>query len=250
MQIDRRSILTAAMACITTGTALKSRRGFSQGLVTEGRIPAPQPSQDIVNSIIDSLPSSDYVSTMVALANLGISAPLGPDQRPYNQRWPIHANPLLVRMRHDVGYFREIDDCTSWCGVAVGWCLKRSGRPFPPDCASSQSYLRYGTPAFSPTSGDLAVFTDYGNAARGHVAVFVGWSSKTTIEILGGNQQLSDGTNCSSGVPASVIVRRTASTDSRHSRSDGTIAGRYLNQLIQPPPPSGPPEMSTGPAVF
>jgi uncharacterized protein (TIGR02594 family) len=224
-------------------------RAQSRAIGIEGTIPPPPEAVDMATRLVNSTPT-DYVRAMEFLADLDKSGLKGPDGRPYNQRWPTHANPLLVAMWRDVGYKYATNDCMSWCGVSLGWCLKRSGRDIPKDCASSQAYLDYGTLVEDPIPGDIVVFTNYGDEGHGHVTLFRGVVAKGRIKVLGGNQQLSGATNCPSGFPISVIDEREMDTDTRHSLPSGKVTGHYVHRYIRPPAPTRAPAKPSGPVVM
>ena len=254
MMIDRRSLLGKAILGAGAAFAFGSKSALCQpfGAHTEGTLPPPPETLPVVDQIINSLPSTnDYVAIMAALANLDKSAPLGPDKLAYNRRWPLHANPLLVRMWKDVGYTYIANDCESWCGIAAAWCLMRSGRTLPKSPESSQSYLdRYGTVVETPVDGDLVVFTNYADASHGHVTIFRKHIDPTHIEVLGGNQQLSGGTNCGGGYPISVIDQRAMAIDTKAINADKSLSGHHVNKYIRPPAPTKAPAKPTGPIAL
>ena len=247
--LDRR---TALLAGASTGMALLTPSAWAGpgGLHTEGTIPPPQSAKDEAAAIINSLPTSDYVAVMEALSHLDTSAPKGPDGLPYNARWPKHANPLLVQMWRDLGVSYIANDCESWCGVAMGWCLQRTGRVIPKDSPSSQAYLTYGTVVTQPAPDDIVVFTNYGDAGHGHVTLFRRWIDDKTLEVLGGNQQLSGGTNCPNGFGISVIDQRPMAKDTKHTTASGKLSGHYVHRFVRPPAATLPPAKTTGPAQF
>lgn len=190
-----------------------------------GTLRAPEVDQQAARDILSSLPKSDYFAIMLALANLRQE---GSTHEPFNRRWKTYANPLLVDIWADMG-FPQANDCTSWCGITLAWCLKRDNRPVPKECASSQSYLKYGTAVEtkSPAHGDICVFTDTNDPAHGHVTIYNRTLDDTHIEVLGGNQRLSDETNCGHDTTANVIDLRSMPL------TTGTMS---LKGYVRPPP--------------
>lgn len=191
----------------------------------QGTLPAPQADKVAAQEIISRLPKTDYFAIMEALSKLDQTEKWSTNGEPFNRRWRKYANPLLVDIWTDMGQ-PKATDCTAWCAITLAWCLKRDGRPVPEDCASSQSYLKYGTPIGTPTRGDLCVFTNRGDSAHGHVTIYNRTLDAGHIEVLGANQGLSDPTNCGANITANVIDLRSMAT---------STTTHYLNRYIRPP---------------
>lgn len=161
------------------------------------------------NMIFNTLPSDSYVGVMQALADI---KQINADKEPYNRRWTVRANPLLVRIWNEMG-IKYSNDCVSFCGITLGWCMKRTGFAYPRHCESSQAWLNfkeYGKQVTTPQSGDICVFTDIQpqDKGQGHVTVFEGRSGPSRIIGLGANQRLAIATNCGKGYDANVVDKR------------------------------------------
>lgn len=228
MLYSRRQIVMGATATIVLPTAGLAKRPMF--IDTKGTKPAPLEDQKRAADIISHLPKDTYVNVMAALAALERTETPGSRGEPWNRRWHQYANPLLVRIWRDMGY-SESTDCTAWCGVTLGWCLKRSGWIPPLNCASSQSYLTYGTPVTNPQPGDLCIFTDFGDKSHGHVTIFVkALPTQKSVRVLGANQSLSEPTNCPGNLDVNVIDERTMALQTK---------GHYLHKYIRVPVHAG-----------
>ena len=223
-----------------------SRRQITQALVTTslvgaataptwampaGTWPAKSTDVDTANQIASTLPTHTYLDVMSSLSKLNT---VGTTGELFRARWKNYANPLIVRMFHDIGYATTplAGDCTSWCAAAVAWCLKRDGKPIPSQPASSQSFLDYGTAVGDPKIGDLCVFTDIADRAHGHVALFYGHAGGSRVKLLGGNQSSLGSTNCGAGYQRSSIDMIVLDTNPRKDRNVGFL---YLNKFVRPP---------------
>lgn len=92
-----------------------------------------------------------------------------------------------------VSYFKEIkaswvkNDDTAWCAAFVNWVLMKSGYAFNSKL-NARSFLEYGTPTKTPTTGDIVVFWRIApNTVYGHVGFFIK-EENDMIYCLGGNQ--------------------------------------------------------------
>ena len=157
---------------------------------------------------------------------------VGSTGEPFNSRWKTYANPLIVRFFHDIGYKRTPypGDCTPWCAATVSWCLKRAGHKLPKDPASSQSYLHYGNPVDEPKPGDICVFSDVGDRAHGHVALYLSRSGET-VSVVGGNQTGKSATNCGPGYRQSKIDVTEIPINTNKERKIGV---HYLRKYVRP----------------
>ena len=223
MVISRRGLIfaaTAAVALPLPGWA--SRRVFIDTLGVKPSLP-----EDVkrVPAILANLPTDNYLKLMQALANLGATEKPGSTGEPWNRRWREYANPLLVHIWNEMGYQADTD-CTAWCGVTLGWCLKRTGIKPPPDCASSQAYLNYFKETSTPQVGDICVFTNYGDATHGHVTIFENAvPAQKAVRVVGANQSLSIPTNCPGNVGVNVVDERVMALKT---------AGHFLNKYVRP----------------
>jgi uncharacterized protein (TIGR02594 family) len=190
---------------------------------------APQQDIDIANGIANRMPTNDHFEIMRALSGI---TDVGTTGELFNMRWKTFGNPLIVRFFHDIGYRKTPypGDCTPWCAATVSWCLKRAGKKIPRDPASSQSYLRYGQPVTDPRPGDIVVFTNIGDRAHGHVALFLSKSSDT-VEVLGGNQLGQSETNCGPGYRKSKITPVQMAINPTKSRA---VSIHYLAGYFRP----------------
>lgn len=79
------------------------------------------------------------------------------------------------------------NDDTAWCGLAMGYIIVKAGKPLPLkdyDILRALRYMNYGEPVNTPMLADVLVFDRTGG---GHVALYVGETSRT-YWCLGGNQ--------------------------------------------------------------
>ena len=221
MTMSRRGILGGGAAF----AVIAATQARAMSLLMLGTVTAPKADQIAARDIISRLPTDDYVAIMEALSKLDKTEHLSTSGEPFNRRWRHYANPLLVEIWNSMGYPYR-DDCTAWCGVTLGWCLKRAKRALPDDCSSSQSYLNYGIVVKNPAPGDICVFTNQGDSSHGHVTIYRSTLDAANIEVLGANQSLSDPTNCGSGITSNIIDQRSmALSTPRH----------YLNRYVRPP---------------
>ncbi len=234
MFIARRHILVgAAAATVFPATALAAtspRRDFFGWIIgTKGILPQNPADVKLLPQVLNEIPTTDYVAAMKALAGLDKNprVPKGSTNEPWNRRWRQYANPLLVHIWNEMGYTLK-NDCTAWCGVTLGWCLKRCGITPPNDPASSQSYLGWGdtVPLTMPKPGDICVFTDKGDAAHGHVTIFEkDLPAQKSVFVIGANQELSIPTNCPGNLGVNVVDERAMARVTPHHR---------LNQIRRP----------------
>ena len=193
---------------------------------------APVPADvDAANAIANAMPRDDHFAVMRKLAAITRTGSTG---ERFNYRWKRVANPLIIRFFHDIGYSSRSypNDCTPWCGATTAWCLKRTGHALPRDPASSQSYLNYGQRTANPVPGDICVFTDVGDAAHGHVGLFVSQTADT-IRIIGGNQLGVDRTGCGPGFRASRIDYMDLP---KNAQRDRKIDVHYFHAFVKPKP--------------
>ena len=214
MIINRRRFIKS------TGAILASELVTSRASALVGLHPAKPEDVQLANNIIGRLPSGNYVAIMRALADLDKkepwSSPHPPKSKrePFNRRWDYYANPLLVRIWHEMGY-PYMNDCEPFCGVTLGWTLKRSGIVPPGNCASSQSYLNWGVPVGVPKPGDIAVYTHARDRSKGHVGIYMATNPDGTYQVLGANQLMSEITTCGPGFTANIIDERPMPSSKR-----------------------------------
>jgi len=216
MFMTRRRTLAGVAATALTMNAAQAMMGTKQ---------APKADQDAARAILSRLPRTGYVAIMQALADLDKTEKWSTHNEPFNRRWQEYANPLLVDIWNEMGY-GYTNDCQPWCGITLGWCLKRAGYPVPKDCASSQVYLNYGTRTLNPVRGDICVFTNQNDKSHGHVTIYWDKVDDKNIRALGANQELSEGTNCPTGGTANVVDLRVMAL---------STTGHHLNRYVRPP---------------
>jgi uncharacterized protein (TIGR02594 family) len=236
MRLDRRSFLVGATASfVTSAQAADDRLQYREynfkdyfSLEEKGTYPSDPSDIEKANQIADRLSKDDHFKIMRELSQI---TDTGSTTEVFNERWRKFANPLIVRFFHDVGYKKTPypGDCTPWCAATTSWCLKRAGFPLPPDPASSQSFLRYGTRVSEPREGDLCVFTDVNDRAHGHVGMFVKLIGGV-LTVLGGNQAGQSTTNCGSGYRQSKIAEAEIPVNAARKRSVGV---HYLAAYVR-----------------
>lgn len=101
-------------------------------------------------------------------------------------------NAVIVGWFHEIGHAEVHDDETSWCAVAIGSCLKRSGLPTTPVTVNmlARSYLTYGV-ACEPKPGAIAVWPRGNSTWQGHVNIVDEVrvaNGRTEVRCIGGNQ--------------------------------------------------------------
>jgi uncharacterized protein (TIGR02594 family) len=230
------SLLGASLVSVTKASAAEPDRSYREysfvdyydegSGVSFGTTAASPEDRQAGGQLADSMPSDNPLSIMTALSEITSTGSTGEF---FNSRWKEVGNPLIVRFFHDIGYRKTPypGDCTPWCAATVSWCLKRSGRAIPRDPASSQSYLRYGSPVQleDAKAGDICVFTDIGDPAHGHVGLFLPGAAKGSVLCLGGNQEGRGATNCGPGYRQSKIKPVEMSQNSKRQRS---VSGHFL----------------------
>jgi uncharacterized protein (TIGR02594 family) len=75
----------------------------------------------------------------------------------------------------------------AWCAAFVNSIEKSSGRSGTSSLAA-RSFLNYGQPTASPTSGDIVVLSRGSDPSKGHVGFFAGYDKDGNVKVLGGNQ--------------------------------------------------------------
>lgn len=231
----RATLIAFGASIITTSKALSDDRleyknySFLDYYSAKGTLPSLQKDIDAANQIVRSLPTDNYYSIMKRLSEI---SEVGSTGELFNMRWKQFANPLIVRFFHELGYARTPypGDCTSWCAATLSWCLMHAGLKIPKAPASSQSYLSYGTRVSNPTAGDICVFTDVGDRAHGHVALFDSRAGDA-LKVLGANQTGVSATNCGPGYLKSKIDVTEIPINPRRKRSVGI---HYLSAYVRP----------------
>ncbi len=85
------------------------------------------------------------------------------------------------------GWFKSFytdDSKIAWCGLFMGYLMKRCGFPPPSTLLSAAGWASWGSPLTKPSLGAVMVFTRPGGA---HVALYVG-ERKDAYRVIGGNQ--------------------------------------------------------------
>ena len=178
--------------------------------------------------------------------------PKGSAGDPWKEIAGAGANQSIANLWAEIGYGTHFADHTAWCAVFTGAILKRAGCEYI-KTASSRAYSSYGIEVLSTSDiennwntkrglikqGDIAVFYRKGKSSvYGHVGFCNGTTTKTRIEILGGNQ--SDSLN----------VRSFAKGPSaRKSGNWGLLTIRRAQScdgISEVPEAGGPPLASTG----
>lgn len=103
-------------------------------------------------------------------------------------------NPKIMEMYKTVGHGWVEHDEVAWCAAFVGAMLERAGIASTRNLAA-RSYLKWGVPVelADLDEGDVVVFKRGNSSWQGHVAFATGKQTRTSIEVLGGNQ--SNGVN-------------------------------------------------------
>lgn len=95
-------------------------------------------------------------------------------------------NKLMALFR---GVGINIDPSTTpWCAAFANFIQKLQKKPGTGKL-NARSFLTYGTAVKVPKPGDIVVFTRGKNSWQGHVAYFVQFIDKDTIQVIGGNQK-------------------------------------------------------------
>lgn len=170
---------------------------------TVGSSPARHTDVARAFRLLFDAPRKDPLDTARYFAGLSAPGmPRGSTGQAFNVEWKGLANPLIVNFfaltftkpSEQVGVQLDAKgDQTYWCAAFVSFCLYATGRKSA-FTAMSGGYRRYGTKAFDPVPGDIAVFEKRGEDGRrgsGHVGFFLSETS-THVTVLGGNQS-SDG---------------------------------------------------------
>ena len=222
MQIRRRSLI--ALSTVFVSCAVSTR------IVGAHQANADPADMEMARRLISTLPETDYYDILLRLSQMTARGSTGEG---FNSRWRRTRNPLISQFFQDLGYrSASFDNCIPWCGVALAWCLKRDGRPLPPNPILSQSYLHYGTPVTEPRRGDICIFTQLDNPAEGHVGLFSGFVAGEKISVLGGNQKGDEETTCGPGFPKSYITFEDVEINAARRPTDN---GLYLHQIRRPP---------------
>lgn len=96
-------------------------------------------------------------------------------------------NPTIVAMFASCGHSWVKDDETAWCAAFVGHCLVKAGLKSS-GALTAKSYLDHGTVLTGPVADCIGVKNRMGGAAwQGHTG-FVVAANRSTIWLLGGNQ--------------------------------------------------------------
>lgn len=234
MLVSRRQIMAGTTAItlfpsVVLAARASSRSFFGPRVGITGTLPTNPDDEKLVPRVLKEIPTTGHVAAMKALANLHTNpnVPQGSTRELWNRRWRRYANPLLVHIWQEMGYSTH-DDCDFWCGVTLGWCLKRSGMAYPPDCARSQAYLtdRHFRQTTAPRLGDLCVFTNINDKNHGHVTIFErALPSQKAVFVVGANQSLSIPTNCPGNLGVNVVDERAMALKTR---------GHVLNKYMRP----------------
>jgi uncharacterized protein (TIGR02594 family) len=98
-------------------------------------------------------------------------------------------NPTVLKFFKETGHKNIQSDEVSWCSVFISYCVKSLEGKYPTS-ATARSWLSYGKKVTQPKPGDIVIFwRESKNSWKGHVGIFLGFSSdKTEVITLGGNQ--------------------------------------------------------------
>ena len=222
MHLTRRSVI--ALSTVVVSCAVSTR------IVGAHQAMADPADQEMARHLISTLPETDYYDILLRLSQITARGSSGEG---FNSRWRRSSNPLIDMFFQDLGYRSAAwDNCAPWCAVALAWCLRRDGRPLPPNPIRSQSYLHYGTPVSEPRRGDICIFTEVDNPAEGHVGLYCGVVPGEKITVLGGNQKGDEETNCGPGFPKSYITFEDVEINAARRPTEN---GLYLHQIRRPP---------------
>ena len=130
-------------------------------------------------------------------------------------------NPIVVSFYEEVGHGWVKDDETAWCAAFVGAMLARAGLPHTNSLAA-RSYLQWGQNTTKPKRGDVVVFKRGNSSWQGHVAFYLGSTSKA-VQVIGGNQ--SDAVNVKSYSKSTLLGYRTPVTALNSRTIKASMAG-------------------------
>ncbi len=138
--------------------------------------PAPPPTPVVAQGVARSW-------FAIAEAEIGVTENDKPGQH----------NPRIIEF-HSTTTLRARTDETYWCSSFVNWVMIQSGRKGT-DSAAAKSWLKWGTALTTPRVGAITVLRkkepnpkpDELTATGFHVAFYLA-TTKTHIELLGGNQ--------------------------------------------------------------
>ncbi|MFC3530455.1 CHAP domain-containing protein [Paracoccus mangrovi] len=116
------------------------------------------------------------------------------DNELYSREWSVRANPLIVSFFALTGTAPSAGDQTAWCAAFLSFCLFLADKPNK-FTALSGGYRTFGNDASnSPSPGDVAVFSKYGEDGTkgfGHVGFFLSSEVRNGVDgvnVIGGNQ--------------------------------------------------------------
>jgi len=109
----------------------------------------------------------------------------------------VHETPGPTSTKRIIEYdatttLKAQSDEIAWCSAFVNWVVTQTGIELgidlhPTNSASARSWLNWGVEISGPIPGCIAVLKRGTNPALGHVG-FVNKTTKTSIELIGGNQ--------------------------------------------------------------
>lgn len=94
-------------------------------------------------------------------------------------------NPVILAWAKELGLTQSYSaDETPWCGLWIGVCALRAGKPLVQGPLWALNWGKWGNDAGQPELGDVLVFIRNGG---GHVGLYVGEDAHA-YHVLGGNQ--------------------------------------------------------------
>tara|TARA_R110002153_G_scaffold273999_1_gene446527 strand:- start:2039 stop:2641 length:603 start_codon:yes stop_codon:yes gene_type:complete len=98
------------------------------------------------------------------------------------------SNPLILGWIKDFLGWGSDDSKVAWCAIFINTMLESSGIAGTGK-ANARSFLDWGRSVSSPRKGDIVIFERGGASSwKGHVGIYWGESSSSSIYCLGGNQ--------------------------------------------------------------
>lgn len=128
----------------------------------------PPLPQEILKArqLLDGVP--DGLTPLGVARHLAALPDVNGDGERYTHEWAVRSNPMIAQFfaaTNDGG--GGLNDQVPWCAAFVNWCLWRAA--YKRSNSASSGYFRcFGKAGKPPKEGDIAVFKDRGQGARGH----------------------------------------------------------------------------------